>query len=216
MPGLPPFTQRKKTNRGYRLLSQRNPYSPSPASRAQHSIPPNKQTILSKWKTLKNLEPINHQQLALLVNVEENRKIALQFGGKDAIVVIDAIDKVRPTNRTDKPRRDGSYMTSDSPSTFKALKQIEGPNKTRSNAFKVLRKLAGNTRQVPKSYLIGRWTRYTVKEEIIASGGFADVREGRLGDRVIAVRTIRVSLQTNIDDTHKVCDTVVIGSCVLL
>ena len=98
MPGLPPFTQRKKTNRGYRLLSPRNPYSPSPTNRTRHSIPPNQQSILSKWKGLKNIGPTNHQQLALLVNVEENRKIALQFGGKDATVVINVIDKVRPTN----------------------------------------------------------------------------------------------------------------------
>ena len=72
------------------------------------------------------------------------------------------------------------------------------------HAFKVLRKLAGDTCQVPESYLIGRWTRYTVEKEIVASGGFADVREGRLGKRVVAVKTIRTTRETDVNVTHKV------------
>lgn len=79
-----------------------------------------------------------------------------------------------------------------------------GLEETRLNALKVLRKLAANTRQVPESYLVGRWTRFTVHEEIIAGGGFADVREGRLGKRSVAVKTIRVSQETDIDKVHKV------------
>jgi hypothetical protein len=207
MPGLSPFAQRKKPNRGLRLLSPRNPYSPSPTNRNRHRVSANQRTILSRWKHLNNLESINHQQLAPLVNVEENRNFALVFREKDAIVVINAIDKVRLIDTTRNPatlahKQRLKFLR------FKALKQVEGPDKTRSNALKLLRRLAGNTRQVPKSYTIGRWTRYTVREEIIAGGGYADVREGRLGHRVIAIKTLRVSQETNIDDLHKVCDAV--------
>jgi hypothetical protein len=70
----------------------------------------------------------------------------------------------------------------------------------------MLRQLAGKTRQVPKSYLTGGWPRYTVKGEIIANGGVADIREGKLGDRIVAVKTFRTSRETNIDNIHKVCD----------
>lgn len=52
--------------------------------------------------------------------------------------------------------------------------------------------------------MIGRWTRYTVEKEIVASGGFADVREGRLGKRVVAVKTIRTTRETDVNVTHKV------------
>ena len=75
----------------------------------------------------------------------------------------------------------------------------------------MLRKLAGRTCQVPRSYLVGRWTRYTVKKEVIASGGFADIREGRLGKRVVAVRTIRMTREVDADAVHKVSDVVVRG-----
>ena len=70
----------------------------------------------------------------------------------------------------------------------------------------MLRKLAGKTCQVPRSYLVGRWTRYTVKKEIIASGGFADIREGKLGKKVVAVRSIRVTREIDADAIHKVSD----------
>ena len=101
----------------------------------------------------------------------------MTFRGKDAAIVIDIIDKVglsRPFIST---------ITTHSacfPSTLKVLKECRVPDGTRSHAFKMLRKLAGASRQVPKSYLVGMLMRYKVKNEVIASGGSADIREGRL------------------------------------
>ena len=59
------------------------------------------QTILLRWKDLKGLSSINHQQLAPLVDVDENRRIALEFGGKDAATVMNVIDKVSHPNQLD-------------------------------------------------------------------------------------------------------------------
>lgn len=70
----------------------------------------------------------------------------------------------------------------------------------------MLRQLAGKARQVPKSYLAGGWFKYAVKKDVIANGGVADIREGRLGDQVVAVKTFRTSRETNVDNIHKVCD----------
>ena len=42
-----------------------------------------------------------------------------------------------------------------------------------------MRKLAGASRQVPKSYLVCAFSRYRVEKTIVASGGFADIRKGR-------------------------------------
>ena len=69
----------------------------------------------------------------------------------------------------------------------------------------MLRKLAGTSRQVPKSYLVGWFTRYKVRHEVIANGGSADIREGRLGGMVVAVKTIRISreMMPEIDTIHK-------------
>ena len=72
----------------------------------------------------------------------------------------------------------------------------------------MLRKLAGTSRQVPKSYLVGMLTRYKVKDEIIASGGSADIREGRLGGVVVAVKTVRITreMMPGINVIHEVRD----------
>ena len=73
----------------------------------------------------------------------------------------------------------------------------------------MLRKLAGASRQVPKSYLVGMLMRYKVKNEVIASGGSADIREGRLRGKVVAVKTVRTSrdMMPKIDMIHEVRST---------
>ena len=90
---------------------------------------------------------------------------------------------------------------------LKVLKGDRIPDETKSHAFKLLRKLAGASRRVPKSYLVGTLTRYQVNKDPFASGGFADVREGRLGGKVVAIKTIRTSLETNLDEILEVCKT---------
>ena len=129
----------------------------------------------------------------------------MKFRRDDAAIVINAIDKVS------QPRSSTSATATQSirlsiPSTPKVLKEKTVPHRTRSHAFKLLRQLAGASRQVPKSYLIGKSTRFKVKDEIHANGGFADIREGRLGKRVVAVKTLRKSRETKIDVLHEVCE----------
>ena len=89
---------------------------------------------------------------------------------------------------------------------MKVLEHNQVPDETKSRAFELLRQLAGASCQVPKRYLIGTWTIYTVKKDPIASGGFADIREGKLGKKVVAVKTIRISRDKleKLGDIHKV------------
>jgi hypothetical protein len=84
------------------------------------------------------------------------------------------------------------------------LKTDHLPHETRSRAFKLMRKLAGASRQVPKSYLVGTFTRCKVEKRIFASGGFADVRKGRMMGMDVAVKTIRISLEDDIGPIHEV------------
>jgi hypothetical protein len=87
---------------------------------------------------------------------------------------------------------------------LKVLKENRVPGETKSHAFKLLRKLAGASRQVPKSYLVGKFTRYKVEKKVVASGGFADIREGRLRGMDVAVKTIRTSRETKVEAVHEV------------
>jgi len=68
----------------------------------------------------------------------------------------------------------------------------------------MLRKLAGNTGQVPDSYLVEKGADYQVEKRIFACGGFADVRRGRLAKKVVAVKTIRTALDSNTSKIRKV------------
>ena len=75
------------------------------------------------------------------------------------------------------------------------------------HALKLMRKLAGASRQVPKSYLIGKFTAlmgYNVGKEIIASGGFADIRKGTLNGMDVAVKTFRLPREIDVGAVHKV------------
>ena len=81
------------------------------------------------------------------------------------------------------------------------------PHETKSHAFKLMWSLAGASRQVPKSYLISKFTAltgYSVGKEIIASGGFADIRKGTLNGMDVAVKTIRLSQGDDVYAAHEV------------
>ena len=84
------------------------------------------------------------------------------------------------------------------------LKQGQVAGGTRSYALNLLWELAGASSQVPKSYLVGKLTSYKVKGGVVASGRLADIREGELGDKVVAVKTIRMSEETKVEVIHKV------------
>ena len=68
----------------------------------------------------------------------------------------------------------------------------------------MLRKLVGNTGLLPESYLVSKGPGFQVEETIFACGGFADVRRGKLDDKVVAVKTIRVAEDSNFPAIRKV------------
>ena len=70
--------------------------------------------------------------------------------------------------------------------------------------FIVLRKLAGRTGQLPDNYLVSKGASFQVEEPIFACGEFADVRMGILGDKAVAVKTVRMAQDSNFSKTRKV------------
>jgi len=79
--------------------------------------------------------------------------------------------------------------------------------KVAHHSFSLLRKLVGNTGQLPVSYSVKKGARFRVEEKIFACGGFADVRKGKLNKRTVAVKTIRIAQDTNITKIRKVSAT---------
>ena len=125
----------------------------------------------------------------------------MESKGKDAATIINTIDKVSWS----RPFVSGAPLTTSiSPSAPKMLKENQAADRTKSRAYKLLRRLAGASLQVPKSYLVGKWTRFKVEDEVIARGGFADIREGKLGGMVVAVKTLNTSHTADANAIHKV------------
>ena len=85
---------------------------------------------------------------------------------------------------------------------LKALKENRVGDETKHLALQLLQKLAGDSRQVPKSYLVGTLTSYKVEKAVFASGGFADIRQGKLKGLNVAVKTVRA--RGRIDTVHEV------------
>ena len=156
--------------------------------------------ILPQWQHLASQRSIssNLPQIKALVDDVGNRESVLKSEGGDAAVVINTLDKVS------RPRALMSTVAVHSPSAPKILKEDQVPIVTKSHAFKLMRKLAGASRQVPKSYLVGSFSRLKVEETIVASGGFAEIRKGRYRGVNVAVKTIRISLGADIKAIHKV------------
>jgi hypothetical protein len=87
---------------------------------------------------------------------------------------------------------------------LKVLRENKVPDETKLHALQLLQKLAGDSRQVPKSYLVGKLTRFKVDKQVIAGGRVADIREGRFRGMVVAVKTVRTSRETKVDLVHEV------------
>ena len=121
--------------------------------------------------------------------------------GKDAATVINAIDKVSRSDPSCPPPR---LTKSVFLPALKLLRENQVPDGTKLHALQLLQKLAGASRQVPKSYFVGNLTWFKVWEEVIEHGGFSDIRRGKLGGKVVAVKTIRTSLETNGDVVNEV------------
>lgn len=68
----------------------------------------------------------------------------------------------------------------------------------------IMRKLAYNSGKLPARYQVNRES-LSVETAVIACGAFADVRKGTLGDKVVAIRTLRISQQTDKNESEKVC-----------
>ena len=129
----------------------------------------------------------------------------MKLTGEDAVVIINALDKVSRSQALVSVVATRSSPPSLPPIRPKVLKENQVPLETKLHAFKLMQKLAGASCQVPKSYLIGGAVfRLQVEKTIVAYGGSADIRKGRYKEMNVAVKTIRTSQQSDIEAIHEV------------
>ena len=76
-------------------------------------------------------------------------------------------------------------------------------NGLENSTLLIMRRLAYNSGQVPASYQVDR-NSLSREPAVIANGSFAEVRKGKLKDKVVAIRTLRIDRKSGGDDSQKV------------
>lgn len=66
-----------------------------------------------------------------------------------------------------------------------------------------MRKLAHNSGQVPPRYQVKPGT-LSVEGGVMTGGSFSDIRRGKLGEKTVAIKTLRTDRERNPQDTLKV------------
>ena len=89
-------------------------------------------------------------------------------------------------------------------SSTQAFRDDKIPREYKCGTLYTMRKLAYGSAHIPASYQVSRQS-LSVEKISIGGGGFAEVRIGKLGDRAVAVRTLRITQQTNKTESTKVC-----------
>ena len=183
-----------------------------PPNNATQVGPPDRQTILAQWRYLGSLDLKSQGYIELLktlVDVEDNRNVALKFIDDDAGIVINIIGKVSSCATIDCTSPT-AHM-----GTFIEHQILRGggiPCKLAGHTFSMLRKLAGKTGRLPDDYLVNKGAGYQVEERAFAGGGFAEVRKGKLAKKVVAVKTIRTAQQSDMSKIRRVSTIVCVWS----
>jgi hypothetical protein len=84
---------------------------------------------------------------------------------------------------------------------LQVLKKI--PSEYERDSLHTMWKLAYRSGQVPARYQVDRHS-LSREADVIAGGTFAEVRRGRLGEKAVAIRTLRTDHNTNGDRYQKV------------
>ena len=113
----------------------------------------------------------------------------------DAKVALDVMDQVSFTC--------SAKTVTHVASSTQVFKDDKIPREHKCDTIYTMRKLAYSSGQVPASYQIDRGS-LNMEMAVIACGAFADVRKGKLGERAVAIRTLRVDQQLDKSESEKV------------
>jgi hypothetical protein len=177
-------------------------YTPETTSLSAPNDPPEDPSdmnpIVSQWRRLASMDGRSQDFLPLLSSLitGTNRSSTTDLRGDDAKITLGALDDV-------------SYSFSVVTTTYvvpSAQVFMDGkiPGEYERGTLRVMRTLAYNSGQVPPRYQVNLRV-FSMEPDVFAHGGYADVRKGRLGDKVVAVKTLRIDRKTDTHDARKVC-----------
>lgn len=184
---------------------QGNHVTPTQDFVPHHDIPV--ESIVSKWSRLEQLDPSSREYLRLLTSLLDDagdRRATTALKDEDATIVLDILARVRIHPAIWADYRSTPILSMLILLCRQVLDHGENLGKLSNRTLGVLRTLAYNACKVPNHYKIDRSMTFDVDTVIFASGGFSDVRKGRLGGQLVAVKVLRMALNSNVPDMQKV------------
>lgn len=159
---------------------------------------PDVNRIVSRWQDLASMDQQSPDFLPLLSSLTtgDHRSPTINLCGADARDTLSIMDEVSLIFSA-------KAITHIVPSV-QVLRTGKIPSEHGRNTLHTMRKLAYNSGQVPPRYQVNRLS-LSSEADVVASGSFADVRRGRLDNRAVAIRTLRVDQTTNSNQHQKVC-----------
>ena len=153
-------------------------------------------TVL-QWQKLASMDRESPDFLPLLssLTADEDRALTAKLSGDDARVVLDRMDEVSSVFSM-------KILTYVMPAT-QVLKGGTIPDKYDHDTLLTMQTLACSSGQVPPRYKIDRRS-FKVEPCVVACGGSADIREGMLGDKTVAVKTLRIGRSDDLHEAQKV------------
>ena len=133
--------------------------------------------------------------LAKILVDKEGRSVISNLGRKDAELCIEILDHVSPDSYLLLPLVVSNGLP-------QGIAEHELKSVEKQTFFLMLRRLAGTYGRLPESMMVTE--EIEVSNQILASGGFADVRTGTYMGHLVAVKSMRVAEQDEVSKIRKV------------
>ena len=172
--------------------------SPSSTPNEPSETPKSVDPVVSEWLRLASMDRQSPNFVPLLSSLVEeiNHPSTVKLQGNGAEVTLSALVEVCRSFTEEREPPDNERCHA----IRQMLRESKIPIEYERDARSVMRTLAYNSGQVPLRYRVQHGA-LSMEGNVIARGGSAEVREGRLGDKVVAVKILR----THKDDALRVC-----------
>ena len=159
--------------------------------------------IASEWQRLASMDQQSPGFLSLLSTLTTggNQSPTTKLRGENARIVLSALDEVGHLFTAAEWPDNDLYCT-----IYQVFRDGRIPGKYERDTRSAMRALAHDSCQVPPRYQV-KPDALSIEREVLTSGASSDIRRGRLGDMIIAVKTLKSYGKINLNDAQKVCAT---------
>ena len=175
--------------------------SPNNSPEVLPSVLPNVHPIVSQWQQLASMDRQSSGFLLLLLSLTTgaSRSSTAALRGENAKITLGALDEVGRLFFEARKWQGGNL--------YYIIPQLFGdgkvPKECQHDTLSMMRLLAYDSSQVPPRYQVEPHA-LSVEDGVVANGASSNIRKGRLGDKTVAVKTLRTDRGIDLHDVQKV------------